>query len=73
MKQAFSLPAVVRVVALVLLSFISFASPWPDHHHHHHHRDASPRPLRLVDTIIGSDFYNRFVWEAIDDPTHGRV
>ena len=73
MKQTFSLPAAVRVVALVLLSLVSLASPWPDHHHHHlHYRDSYPGPL-LVDTIIGSDFYDRFIWEAIDDPTHGRV
>lgn len=27
----------------------------------------------LTDTIIGSDFYDFFTWEAISDPTHGRV
>lgn len=27
----------------------------------------------LTDTVIGSDFYNFFEWEAISDPTNGRV
>ena len=27
----------------------------------------------ITDTIIGSDFYDFFAWEAVPDPTHGRV
>jgi hypothetical protein len=27
----------------------------------------------IVDAVVGSDFYNFFDWEAISDPTHGRV
>jgi len=27
----------------------------------------------IVDTVVGSDFYRFFDWEAISDPTHGRV
>lgn len=27
----------------------------------------------LSDEIIGSDFYTAFNWEAIEDPTQGRV
>ena len=27
----------------------------------------------IVDTVVGPDFYNFFAWEAIPDPTHGRV
>jgi len=27
----------------------------------------------LVDTVIGSTFYSFFDWEAISDPTNGRV
>ncbi len=27
----------------------------------------------IVDTVVGSDFYDFFNWEAISDPTHGRV
>ncbi|PPR05555.1 hypothetical protein CVT24_003294 [Panaeolus cyanescens] len=28
---------------------------------------------QLTDQIIGNDFFNAFEWEAIADPTHGRV
>ena len=27
----------------------------------------------LQDTYVGEDFHDRWNWEAIDDPTHGRV
>jgi hypothetical protein len=27
----------------------------------------------MTDSITGWDFYNFFDWEAIPDPTHGRV
>lgn len=27
----------------------------------------------LTDNIIGKTFYTNFDWEAIPDPTHGRV
>lgn len=27
----------------------------------------------LTDTYIGRDFLDRWTWETIDDPTHGRV
>ena len=27
----------------------------------------------MTDSIAGRDFYNFFDWEAISDPTHGRV
>ena len=27
----------------------------------------------LVDTVIGPDFYTFFQWQAIPDPTNGRV
>lgn len=27
----------------------------------------------LEDNIVGPDFYDAFEWQAIDDPTHGRV
>ncbi len=27
----------------------------------------------LTESIIGQEFYNHFTWEAIKDPTHGRV
>lgn len=27
----------------------------------------------LSDDIVGPAFYTHFDWEAIDDPTHGRV
>jgi hypothetical protein len=27
----------------------------------------------IVDTVIGNAFYKAFTWEAIPDPTHGRV
>jgi hypothetical protein len=30
-------------------------------------------PYKLSDTVAGFDFYNFFNWEAISDPTHGRV
>ena len=28
---------------------------------------------RLTESIVGREFYNHFTWEAIEDPTHGRV
>jgi hypothetical protein len=27
----------------------------------------------LSDSVVGPDFYQFFDWEAIPDPTHGRV
>ncbi|KAH9475564.1 putative glycosidase C21B10.07 [Psilocybe cubensis] len=34
---------------------------------------ALAKTYALTDTVVGSSFYNFFEWEAIDDPTHGRV
>jgi hypothetical protein len=28
---------------------------------------------KMTDSVTGWDFYDFFDWEAIDDPTHGRV
>jgi len=28
---------------------------------------------QLSNKIVGNDFYDNFNWEAINDPTHGRV
>ena len=28
---------------------------------------------KLVDQVVGTNFYDFFTWEAIQDPTHGRV
>ena len=29
--------------------------------------------FRLEKNIVGNTFFDEFVWETIDDPTHGRV
>ncbi|KAF8803217.1 endo-1,3(4)-beta-glucanase [Phlegmacium glaucopus] len=34
---------------------------------------ASAYSYRLSENIVGQDFYQKFNWEAIADPTHGRV
>jgi len=44
--------------ALVLLSFVL---------------PGTVSAYSLTDTVIGSSFYKFFTWEAIGDPTHGRV
>jgi hypothetical protein len=47
----------ISSVALVLLSFVF----------------PGTVSYSLTDTVIGSTFYKFFIWEAIGDPTHGRV
>lgn len=37
------------------------------------HRAISGDVYQVCDTIIGNDFYEAFEFEAIPDPTHGRV
>ena len=27
----------------------------------------------IRDSFVGSDFFNGFTWQTMDDPTHGRV
>ncbi|KAJ3510113.1 hypothetical protein NMY22_g16071 [Coprinellus aureogranulatus] len=39
-----------------------------------HHRGLIPGPgYKLTDSIVGHEFFRAFDWEAIPDPTHGRV
>jgi hypothetical protein len=48
------------IALLVLLSpIMTLANNQPEH--------------CLADTIIGHDFFQKFRWETVDDPTHGRV
>ena len=34
---------------------------------------VSAATYTLTDEIIGSEFYNAFLWETFADPTNGRV
>lgn len=51
------IPRVVRAFLLALLSAVQVFAT----------------TYLLTDEIIGHNFYNAFVWEAIADPTNGRV
>jgi hypothetical protein len=52
----------LAIALTLLVSTLSFASP-----------DHFGTNYILTSDIIGSAFYSAFTWEAIVDPTHGRV
>ncbi|TEB31638.1 hypothetical protein FA13DRAFT_1732501 [Coprinellus micaceus] len=45
----------------------------PGHGHEHGHGSHAIPGYRLTDSIVGRDFFRAFDWEAIGDPTRGRV
>ncbi|TEB15521.1 glycoside hydrolase family 16 protein [Coprinellus micaceus] len=45
----------------------------PGHGHEHGHGGHAIPGYRLTNSIVGRDFFRAFDWEAISDPTRGRV
>ncbi|KAG2008383.1 glycosyl hydrolase family 16 [Coprinopsis cinerea AmutBmut pab1-1] len=61
--------AFVTSALLATRAFGAAARP-PHHHHEHGHQTDG---YRLTERHVGNDFLKNFEFEAISDPTHGRV
>lgn len=68
------LTTVISVICLEGLqgALADLHSQKPGGHGHGHGGHAIPG-YRLTDSIVGRDFFRAFDWEAISDPTRGRV
>ena len=61
LKSLFIMLVIKSIRSLLLLVFTASGSR------------ASLSTFFLSDNIVGADFYQHFDWEALPDPTHGRV
>ncbi|KAH7888712.1 glycoside hydrolase family 16 protein [Phlebopus sp. FC_14] len=51
--------ALTSCVSFAAVTFAQLLPVWPEY--------------KLTDSYVGFDFYKRFTWQVIDDPTNGRV